>query len=456
MRGMAEEAAVRAGVVAYPPPQRGWYIVAVIVGALLLSALDRQALILLIPSVQADLGLSDTEVSLLQGVAYVVLYAVFTLIVGWLADRYDRRTIIIIGVVVWSFMTAACGFMTSFVGLFLARGGVGGGEATVVPAGYALVADSFPPDRRGRLMGVINAASNVGCGSSIVIGSLILGMIGPERREIPLLGSATPWQLTFILLGLLGLPISGLLLTIRDIYPRHREPIPTPGATDGPGPIEHLREHALAFLGVFGAATCNNTAGLGLSTWAPTLLVRRFGMTAPHAGYVIGFAFLIGGTLGSLSAAAMSDRWVRRELPGGRMRGHTPILALAFIGTCLFTLAPSPIVAGAGFTAIAFSLNAIAAISFTALQDLAPPGLRGRLTGYLQFCVIVVGFTVGPFAIATLTDRIFHDQQKLPMSALIFGTSAFLLAMALTLVSLSSFSHSARELVAKPADGIRS
>ena len=137
----------------WPSAAVSWYGVFVLTAIYVLSFIDRTILSLLVGPIRADLGLSDTEISLLHGFAFAIFYTTLGIPIALLADRLNRRNIIAIGVAFWSLATAACAFARSFSHLFVARICVGVGEAALSPAAYSLLADSFPPDAaqsRGR------------------------------------------------------------------------------------------------------------------------------------------------------------------------------------------------------------------------------------------------------------------------------------------------------------------
>jgi len=131
---------------AYPSPTRAWYMVILLTILYMFSFLDRTIIVLLIEPIKADLGLSDTQLSLLYGFAFALFYTFLGIPIARMADRRNRRTIIMWGVAIWSVMTAICGITRNFGQLFIARMGVGVGEAALSPAAYSLISDSFPPN----------------------------------------------------------------------------------------------------------------------------------------------------------------------------------------------------------------------------------------------------------------------------------------------------------------------
>ena len=130
-----------------------WYVVVILLLAMVVSFIDRQVITLLVAPIRADLGISDTQMSLLMGFAFAIFYVTMGVPIARLADRYSRRTIIAAGIFLWSLATAACGLARSFLQLFTARVFVGVGEATLTPAAYSMIADYFPPERLGRAIG---------------------------------------------------------------------------------------------------------------------------------------------------------------------------------------------------------------------------------------------------------------------------------------------------------------
>ena len=150
----------------WPRPAYSWYVVAILLLAYTLSFIDRMILSLLVAPIRAALDISDTQVSLLIGLAFALFYTVLGLPLAWIADRYNRRNLIVAGVAIWSVMTAGCGLAGSYVTLFLARMGVGVGEATLSPAAYSMLSDYFPRHKLARAMAVYSMGVPLGAGIS--------------------------------------------------------------------------------------------------------------------------------------------------------------------------------------------------------------------------------------------------------------------------------------------------
>src|ERR1700761_65552 len=181
-------------------PRRGyaWTVVAILVATAVLSYTDRQVLSLLVDPIRADLGISDTGVSLLLGTAFAVVYGLAGIPMGYLADHTSRRNLIFAGVLVWSVGTLACGFSRSFGELFAGRIVVGLGEAVLSPAAISLISDYFPPARRGTAVGCFLSGIAMGIGAAIFIGGGVLHVVQAGVLTGTALASQAPWRLVLL------------------------------------------------------------------------------------------------------------------------------------------------------------------------------------------------------------------------------------------------------------------
>ncbi len=159
----------------WPSSTRAWATVFVLLAAYAVAFIDRQILTLLVEPIRRDLHINDTQFSLLSGLAFTLFYTVMGIPLGWLADRGSRRKLILVSVLFWSAMTASCGMAKSFGMLFLARIGVGVGEAGLSPAAFSMIADSFPPDKRSRALSLYAMGAVAGVGLALIIGGAIIG-----------------------------------------------------------------------------------------------------------------------------------------------------------------------------------------------------------------------------------------------------------------------------------------
>jgi MFS family permease len=234
-----------------PRPAVAWYGVAVLFAVQIFSFVDRQALSLLIAPIKADLGMSDTEVSLVIGLGFAFAYAVAGLPIGRLVDRISRPALLSAGIALWCGCTFLCGFVRSFPQLALARSGVGIGEATGTPVVVSLLGDWFPPHRRGLAFAVFAVSAYVGTGLALVAGSAIVhAFTGVPVVEVPLVGPVRTWQFVFLLIGPPGLLVIPFVLSLFE--PRRSagaagRTTPASDVSDLPQVVAHYRRHWRAF-----------------------------------------------------------------------------------------------------------------------------------------------------------------------------------------------------------------
>ncbi|HEX2713091.1 MAG TPA: MFS transporter, partial [Candidatus Acidoferrales bacterium] len=180
----------------YPPVGYAWYVVGALTIAYVFAFIDRQILNLLVRPIRRDLGITDTQMSLLMGFSFALFYSVFGFPLGRLADSKSRRGIIAAGMVLWSILTTACGLARYFWHLLLLRMGVGVGEAALSPSAYSLISDYFPRDRRATAISVYSMAVYLGSGLASLLGGLIVGFASTKGSwTLPAVGAVRPWQL---------------------------------------------------------------------------------------------------------------------------------------------------------------------------------------------------------------------------------------------------------------------
>jgi MFS family permease len=190
-------------------------VLGVLVLVYVFNFLDRQILSILAERIKSDLGVNDAQIGFLYGTAFAVFYAVFGLPLARLADVWDRRKLIALGLAFWSAMTALSGLASNFTELAVARFGVGVGEASATPAAFSLLSDSFPPARRATALAVYSSGIYIGAGLGMGIGGLIV------ERWNAAFGAAAPlglrgWQVAFFAVGLPGLLLALWVATLRE------------------------------------------------------------------------------------------------------------------------------------------------------------------------------------------------------------------------------------------------
>mgnify|MGYP002780671356 FL=1 len=424
----------------WPSPGLAWGWVAALLVTYVFSFADRQILSLLVGPIRADFRISDTEFSLLTGAAFAIFYTALGLPFGRLADRVSRRKLVAAGALVWSLMTMLSGFTRSFGQLFAARVGVGVGEAALNPAAFSMLADLFPPEKRGRAFSVYSLGIYVGAGLAFGIGGLIVGAIASTPTvTLPFLGETASWHATFFALGAPGLLLPLLLLALPEPARRERAPA-QPSLGEAWGWMGARWRLLAPFCIGFGLMVL---AGFAVLAWAPEFFVRAHGSTPQQAGVAIGIAMVLAGSVGVLAGGALADRLTR----AGRTDAVLVVGVIAAWGGLLpgllFPLVPSATLAmlllGAVFFFGAFASGAAPA----ALALIAPNELRGQVSALYLLAINLIGIGLGPTLPALMTDLVFKDEAQIGLALAIVGTATALASALLLQASRARFREAA-------------
>jgi len=418
----------------YPKASAAYLVVGMLLVAYIFAFLDRMALGLVIDPIRADLGLNDTQISLIAGLAFVLFFVVFSFVFGRLVDTGGRRNIIALGIALWSVAMVACGLANNFWQLFAARMMVGVGEASLSPAAYSIIPDYFPPERRGFAMAIYAAGASIGCGSAMYLGSLLLGWAEATQPVLPLVGQLAPWKVLFIGAGLPGLVVAVLiLLTIRE--PKRRQTGPAHTATTIGEVIGYMNTHRklflLTFLGFAGFAISNYS----FTVWGPAFFMRAHGFTPQEAGLLFGFGFGIGGTAGMLLGGYWSDREIRKG------RAEAPVwvsLRIAWIQLPFFVaayLVPNATASAILFCCALFSASMVGGLQGLMVQSLTPNRMRGQAGAIFLTTANVLGLGIAPILTGTMTDYVFGGPAEIGKSLAV--TSVLALAVASVLLTLA-------------------
>ncbi len=395
-------------------PLAAIYVVGVLMLAYTLSFIDRQILSLLVEPIKHDLQLSDTQISLMQGFAFAIFLGVGGLPLGWLIDRRRRMSIITAGISFWSLMTAACGLAGSYGSLLLCRMGVGIGEATLTPAAYSVIADSVPKRRLGLALGCYSMGVYIGAGLALVLGASVISWLSTmDAVALPLLGTLRPWQAVFVIVGLPGLLIAGLSLTIREPKRRSDDGVAETAALPMRQVLTFMRAHRRTLLTLILCQSFAAMTSYTANAWAPSFFIRSYGWTAAQTGHAFGIAIVIAGMLGVVAGGLIGDRLVARGWHNGRLA----LMGIAMLCTApLVAIAPrldDPQLALRLLAAATFFVTVAIGTGPTALQDLLPNRMRGTVTALAVLTVNLIGLGLGPTLVALLTDYVYGDPVKL-------------------------------------------
>lgn len=417
----------------WPAASHARYAVIVLMVAYLFSYVDRQILSMLVGPIKADLGLTDTELSLLHGLAFALFYTVFGIWpIGTWADKGNRRNIIAGGVFLWSLMTALCGRMTSFAGLFAARVGVGVGEAALTPTAYSMLADYFPPEKRGRALGLFSMGVYFGIGVAIMVtGALVQYVSSLPPIDLPLIGEVRGWQIPFLLLGPPGILVALWMMTVQE-PPRRgtTAELPSFGAV-----ISHLLAHRSFYLNFFFGVSCLTLLFNGIAFWFPAHLMRSFGVDALFVAFTYGPIMFFAGAAGILAGGILADRW--------RASGNkTAEIRVALVSAlCLWPVSIATFQVDNVSYALILSVPTLFLSSFpfgaasSAIQLVTPNQLRARVSAIYLLIINIIGIGLGATVASAISDYVFADENRIgdgisivallsaPVAALLFWRS---------------------------------
>jgi predicted MFS family arabinose efflux permease len=374
------------------------YVLAALLVVYTLNFVDRQIIGILAVPIKADLGLTDSQLGLMGGLAFALFYTVLGIPIARLADRTNRVWIITVALGTWSLMTALCGLAQSFGQLFLARVGVGVGESGGVSPSYSLICDYFPQASRARALGVYSFGIPLGSAIGIMAGGYISTVMN--------------WRTAFFVVGMAGLVLTPLFrLTVRE---------PIRGRLDDTGFVaaQSLRD-VLSFLArkpAFWALSAGTaTASMmsyGLLFWLPSFFVRSFGLPVLEAATAFAALTLVGGTCGIWFGGVLADRYGTN-----RKRVYGLIPAVALLGAVPFYVA--------GVSCDNLWLSVVLMLIPTALglawmgpvlsaiQHLVPANMRSTASAIFLFLNSLIGIGLGSLVIGVLSDSMrasFGDQ----------------------------------------------
>lgn len=432
----------------FPPAAQAWTVIAILWIVTLFSQLDRQLPALLVRPLKAEFGITDTQFSLLQGYAFALVYTVMGLPFGRLVDRTSRRNLILFGIIVWSTMTVLAGFATSYWELLLARVGVGVGEAVLAPAAYSIIADYVAPARRGRALGVYYVSLAIGSGASLLLGGLILGLLPAAGLNVPGIGMLAPWQLTFILAGLPGIPLVLLLLFVREPLRHETHGVERASIRDF---LRYVAAHRSTFSRLLTYPALIAAIGYGMLAWAPAFFERQFHMPIAHVGLALGPLVAVSGLVGTLISGFLSDRWLAQGKPAARFRVTLVAWVLIVPSASLWSLMPSAALAFAMLALVVTGTAIAQAAAPPSVQDVFPNTMRGQAIALYLLLAGLVGIGLGPMLVALVTDHLFGDDSKLGLSIVVVAVPMTLLGLWL---SISGQRPYARTLAALRERGI--
>lgn len=398
------------------------YVLAVLVLVYTFSFIDRQIVGILAVPIKAELGLSDRQLGMMGGLAFAIFYTSLGIPIARLADRVSRVNVISVALALWSLMTAVCGLATSFPALFLARVGVGVGEAGGVAPSHSLICDYFPQPQRGRALSIHSFG--------IPIGNA-LGVLGGAY-----LATRLNWHTAFYVVGLAGLAVVPLLkFTVREPVRGRFDAQAGPATGYRLADVARVLATKRSFWWLSLGAASASTMGYAVFFWMPSFFVRSFGLTLLQASMAFAALVFVGGLAGIWCGGALADRF------GARRKA-----AYALIPAFAFALTVPLYVAGVLSSTLWVSLAVLLAPTalglvwfgplYTAVQHLVPAAMRATAAAVFLFVNNLIGLGVGSTLIGALSDALrAREGVESLRYAILAGTGFYVVAALCLLVA---------------------
>jgi MFS family permease len=383
-------------------PRYARYVLGILFLVYVVNFIDRQILAVLLDPIKEEIGATDTQMGFLTGLAFALFYTGFGIPIARWADRGTRRTIIGLGLTVWSLMTAACGLVQSFAQLAVARVGVGVGEAAGTPPAHSMISDYFPPEKRVTAFSIYNFGIPVG---------VMLGYLGGGWMV-----EFFDWRTAFFAAAAPGLVLAVVLrLTVREPVrgasdPEAMVPDELAGTSEPSDPeAQSTREALRTLLSIPTFAWTSVGSGFsafaayGFGAWVPAFLGRVHGMGHGEIGTWVGLESGIAGVIGMIATGIITDRLAPRD---ARWYIWIPIVSIVLYlpFSVMFLLWPEPTVALIAYI-VPVALSSVYLAPLLALsQRLVGLRLRALSSAVSIFILNLIGMGLGPQAVGLLSD----------------------------------------------------
>ena len=431
---------------AWASPRTAWFTLSMIGAVTVFGQMDRAIFYLLVNSIKRDLAFTDTQMSLLMGVAYSAAYFLFGLPIARLTDVATRKYILPCALAAWSLGTALCALASNFWQLALARSIVGGGESVKGPCSVSLISDLFPRDKLPRAYAAYNFSIRFGEALALIIGGLLIGYFSSLGTvHVPLLGDLRDWHLVFLIFGLPGLFFALVFVSTVKEPARHGRKI------KGSVPLRDVfaflfRSKAGAVLiPILLAAAVNNIEMVGIGSWRPAFYERTYGWGPADFAPIMGIANMIVAPIALVAGAFFSERLAKLGHADANMR----IVLWANIGSIplgiISPLMPTFELALAVNLMSLFLVIASAPSLLAAMQVVTPNELRGQVNALYLFTLSVLGAGLGPTVVALLTDYVFQAEADLRYAMVTVAAVAGPISLALTWIAVKPYGRAYQE-----------
>jgi MFS family permease len=378
------------------------YLVGILAAAYFLAFLDRQSLNLFVIPIEHDLHLSDRQMSLLLGFAFGALYAVLGVPFGLLADRVNRRGLVLAGVACWSVSTWVSALASSAAQLFVGRIGVGIGEATLAPAAASMIRDAVPPAYRGRAFALFSLGTTFGSGTASLLGAGVISLMVGREFHWPLLGTLRAWQVTLLVVALAGIPIIAALLGA------HEPPRAPRSAGPALGPLlGHLGRHWHLYTLIYLANVLASLMAYAFYPWIPAAMQRTWHLSGAAIGVHLGLMIIVLSGVGVYGSGWLVDRFTRRGIRHAVAIVGTLVFAvLACVAAAIFRM-PSAALTWCLIGLYILLVHIYFPFALLALSMVTPPAAMAAVSALNFMLTGILGLSLGPLLVVLVSERFF-------------------------------------------------
>ena len=413
-----------------------WYMAVILCLTNTVAFIDRSSMPLLVQQIERDLNISDTQMSFLIGLAFILVYSGLGVPAGMLVDRFSRRGVMSSGIVLWATSTTLCGFVTTYPALFAARMGIGMGESVCGPGAISIIRDAFSPTQRGRAVAIWAMGANIGGGIALLAGGAILHAIGDAPSvTVPILGTIRSWQLVLICCGLMAFPVAALVWTFPE--PARTGRAATPAGTTLGEALRYMGARWPIFVPLFLVNGFAIIMFVGQGLWYPVMFQRVWNLSRPEIGFTLGVMSLLLGTGSQFCAGIVMDR-----LQKAGVRTPIPLLGIVISLLILVPGIMTPLVPTVGWAWVSLGLYLfIGTSTFTIgtalVARLAPSSMAGKITSIHFLWVGMVGTAVGATLFASVSDYVYAAAGKMAIAysmSTVTGTLCVLAVMTYAII----------------------
>lgn len=370
-----------------------YYVLIMVTLVSLINIADRLIMSILMEDIKADFSLSDTQVGLLVGLAFALFYALMSFPIARWADVGNRKNILSLAVILWSGMTALCGAAVGFYSLFLARLGVGVGEAGGSPPTYSLIADYFKPSERARAMGVYMVGAALGTGGGLIIGGILGEMFG--------------WRITFLVLGIPGVLLGILFfLTVKEPQRGRLDAGEESDkqAQDIKNTLKSLATNSV-YIRISMSFAMLTMIGYAMAFWLAPIMLRNFEIPMSKVGLYLGLTYIAAGVPGPLIGGYLTDYMAKYD---ARWRAWIPAIAVIIVTLALwFCVTATTFEVFLAYFVVAYFVFMIPqGATISVLQSALGAGERAVGSSFALMINSIMGAAIGPLLVGILSDSL--------------------------------------------------